>query len=153
MTTQRFESSVTALSWIPSEAITGPSKIPFEFGVTHYDEPPPDRLDDLEQLRTSDRFREANELRAFIEVEDGRVVHAGYLGQGHIGATTVRVGPAALRFPAVQLPDIQAEPQGGDSWVRFVQTVGGRMGLRRRGRCPTSHSSSSGRRSPGRPSH
>jgi Cyclic nucleotide-binding domain len=127
--TQRFESSVTAVSWIPSEAISGPSKIPFEAGFTHYDEPPPDRLEDLEQLRTSDRFREANELRAFIEVEDGRIVNAGHLGQGHIGATTVRVGPAALRFPAVQLPDIQREPEVGDASVRFVQTVGGRMGL------------------------
>jgi hypothetical protein len=127
--TQRFESSVTAVSWIPSEAISGPSKIPFELGVTHYDEPPPDRIDDLEQLRTSDRFREANELRAFIEVDDGRIVGSGHLGQGHIGATTVRVGPAALRFPAVHLPDIQAEPEVGTSSVRFVQTVGGRMGL------------------------
>ena len=129
MTTQRFESSVTAVSWIPSEAISGPSKIPFELGVTHYDEPPPDQLEDLESLRTSDRFREANELRAFIEVEDGRIVRSGHLGQGHIGATTVRVGPAALRFPAVHLPDIQLEPEVGSSSVRFVQTVGGRMGL------------------------
>ena len=129
MATQRFESSVTAVSWIPSEAITGPSKIPFGLGVTHYDEPPPDRLEDLEQLRTSDRFREANELRAFVDVEDGRIVNAGHLGQGHIGATTVRVGPAALRFPAVHLPDIQAEPEVGASSARFVQTVGGRMGL------------------------
>ncbi len=129
MTSQRFESSVTAISWIPSEAISGPSKIPFELGVTHYDEPPPDRLEDLEQLRTSDRFREANEVRAFIEVDDGRIVNAGHLGQGHIGATTVRVGPAALRFPAVHLPDIQVEPEIGPSSARFVQTVGGRMGL------------------------
>ena len=129
MATQRFESSVTAVSWIPSEAISGPSKIPFELGVTHYDEPPPDRLESLEQLRTSDRFREANELRAFIEVEDGRIVRSGHLGQGHIGATTVRVGHAAMRFPAVQLPDIQAEPEVGESSVRFVQTIGGRMGL------------------------
>ena len=129
MATQRFESSVTAISWIPSEAISGPSKIPFEAGVTHYDDPPPDRLVDLEQLRTSDRFREANELRAFIEVADGRIVNSGHLGQGHIGATTVRVGPAALRFPAVQLPDIQAKPEVSGSSVRFVQTVGGRMGL------------------------
>ncbi len=129
MSTTRFESSVTAVSWIPSEAITGPSKIPFEFGVTHYDQPPPDHLDDLEELRTTDRFREANELRAFIEVEDGRIVRAGHLGQGHIGATTVRVGPAAVRFPAVQLPDIQHEPEIGPDSVRFVQTVGGRMGL------------------------
>ena len=126
---QRFESSVTAVSWIPSEAITGPSKIPFEIGVTHYDEPPPDRLADLDELRTSDRFREANELRAFIEVDGGRIVNSGHLGQGHIGATTVRVGPAALRFPAVQLPDIQSKPEAGPSSVRFVQTVGGRMGL------------------------
>ena len=115
MATQRFESSVTAISWIPSEAITGPSKVPFEAGLTHYDDPPPDRIDDLEALRTSDRFREANELRAFIEVGDGRIVNAGHLGQGHIGATTVKVGPSALRFPAVQLPDIQAEPDG--EWV------------------------------------
>jgi len=127
--TQRFESSVTAVSWIPSEAISGPSKIPFELGVTHYDEVPPDQLTDLEELRTTDRFREANELRAFIEVDDGRIVNAGHLGRGHIGATTVRVGPAALRFPAVHLPDIQAAPEIGPSSARFVQTVGGRMGL------------------------
>lgn len=129
MATKRFESSVTSVSWIPSEAITGPSKIPFELGVTHYDEPPPDRIEDLEQLRTSDRFREANELRGFIEVEDGRIVRAGHLGQGHIGATTVRVGPAALRFPAVHLSDIQTEPEVTAGSACFVQTVGGRMGL------------------------
>ena len=125
----RIESSVTAVSWIPSEAITGPSKVPFELGVTHYDEPPPDHLDDLEDLRVTDRFREANELRAFIDVDDGRIVDAGHIGQGHIGATTVRVGPAALRFPAVHLPDIQHAPEVGETGVRFVQTVGGRMGL------------------------
>ncbi len=129
MPSQRFESSVTSISWIPSEAITGPSKIPFGMGVTHYDDPPPDRIENLEELRTSDRFREANELRAYIEVEDGRIVGAGHLGQGHIGATTVRVGPAAMRFPAVHLPDIQQEPQIGPTSARFVQTVGGRMGL------------------------
>ena len=127
--TTRFESSVTSISWIPSEAITGPSKIPFELGVTHYDETPPDRLQDLDDLRTSDRFREANDLRAFIEVEDGRIVRHGHLGKGHIGATTVRVGPAAVRFAAVQLPDLQPEPEVSDGSVRFVQTVGGRMGL------------------------
>jgi hypothetical protein len=125
----RYESSVTAISWIPSEAITGPSKVPFQFGVTHYDQPPPDHLEDLEALRRDDRFREANELRAFIEVEDGRIVDHGHLGGGQIGATTVRVGPAALRFPAVQLPDIRPAPEVGPTSVRFVQTVGGRMGL------------------------
>jgi hypothetical protein len=129
MPSTRYESSVTAISWIPSEAIEGLSKVPFELGITHYDDPPPDRIEDLEALRRTDRFREANELRAFIEVEDGRIVNSGHLGQGHIGATTVRVGPAAIRFPAVQLPDIRPEPEIGPSSVRFVQTVGGRMGL------------------------
>jgi hypothetical protein len=125
----RYESSVTAVSWIPSEAIEGLSKVPFELGITHYDQPPPDRLDDLEALRAADRFREANELRAYIEVEDGRIVGHGHLGRGHIGATTVRVGPAAIRFPAVHFPDLQPEPEVGPTSVRFVQTVGGRMGI------------------------
>jgi mannose-6-phosphate isomerase-like protein (cupin superfamily) len=125
----RIESSVTAISWIPSEAIEGPSKIPFQFGVTHYDQPPPDVIDDLEELGKTDRFREANELRAFIEVQDGTIVDYGHLGQGHIGATTVKVGPAAVRFPAVHLPDIRPDPELRQTSVRFVQTVGGRMGL------------------------
>jgi hypothetical protein len=125
----RIESSVTAISWIPSEAIEGLSKIPFELGITHYDDPPPDVLEDLDELRRADRFREANDLRAFIEVEAGRIVDHGHLGQGHIGATTVKVGPAAIRFPAVHLPDIRPEPDVRETSVHFVQTVGGRMGL------------------------
>jgi hypothetical protein len=129
MSSTRHESSVTAISWIPSEAIEGPSKVPFELGITHYDDPPPDRIDDLDELRRTDRFREANELRAFVEVQDGRVVGHGHLGQGHIGATTVRLGPAAIRFPAVHLADIRPEPEVSESSVRFIQTVGGRMGL------------------------
>jgi hypothetical protein len=120
---------VTAVSWIPSEAIEGLAKLPFEVGLTHYDQPPPDVLDDLEALRTSDRFREANELRAFVDVEDGRIVGFGHLGTGHIGATTVRIGPAAVTFPAVHLEDLRPEPVVGPTSVRFVQTVGGRMGI------------------------
>ena len=125
----RIESSVTSISWIPSEAIEGPSKLPFEFGVTHYDQPPPDEIGDIEELGRQDRFREANELRAFIEVEDGRIVDYGHLGKGHVGATTVKLGPAAVRFPAVHLPDLRPDPELGLTSVRFVQTVGGRMGL------------------------
>ncbi|HEY7847183.1 MAG TPA: cyclic nucleotide-binding domain-containing protein [Candidatus Limnocylindria bacterium] len=126
----RIESSITSISWIPSEAIEGPSKIPFQFGITHYDQPPPDEIEDLDALRREDRFREANELRAFIETDDdGRIVDHGYLGGGHIGSTTVKLGPAAVRFPAVHLPDLQVDPEVGPTSVRFVQTVGGRMGL------------------------
>lgn len=129
MAVVRHESSVTAISWIPSEAIEGLSKVPFELGVTHYDEPPPDHIDDIEALRKADRFREANELRAFVDVEDGRIVDQGYLAGGYIGSTTVRLGPAAIRFRAVHLPDIQQPPEVGPESVRFVQTVGGRMGI------------------------
>lgn len=125
----RIESSVTSVSWIPSEAIEGLAKLPFKAGLTHYDQPPPDVLDDLDAWRRSDRFREANELRAFIEVEDGQIVAFGHLGKGHIGSTTVRIGPAAVTFPAVHLPDLRPEPVVGPTSVRFVQTVGGRMGV------------------------
>ena len=58
----RIEKSVTAISWIPSEAIEGLPKLPFELGIGHYDDPPPDKLaeGDLPRLRDEDRFREAN---------------------------------------------------------------------------------------------
>jgi hypothetical protein len=125
----RIESSVTSVTWIPSEAIEGVAKLPFKAGLTHYDQPPPDVLDDLDALRRNDRFREANELRAFIEVENGEIVAFGHLGKGHLGATTVRIGPAAVTFPAVHMPDLRPEPVVGPTSVRFVQTVGGRMGV------------------------
>ena len=67
----RVESSVTSITWIPSEAISGMPKMPFEMGIAHYDEPPPDRIADLEAMHENDMFREANELKAWIEVEDG----------------------------------------------------------------------------------
>ena len=43
----RIESSVTSISWIPSAAIAGATRIPFEAGVAHYDDPPPDEWKDL----------------------------------------------------------------------------------------------------------
>jgi hypothetical protein len=130
----RIESSVTSLSWIPSEAIAGLAKMPFEAGILHYDEPPPEVIEDLEALRVADRFRFANELRAYIEVEqsaDGghQIVDFGQTGQGHIGVTRVRVGRREVTFSAFRLPDLQPEPEVGDGWVRFVQTTGGRTGL------------------------
>ena len=125
----RYESSITSLSWIPSEAITGLTKLPFETGVTHYDVPPPDQIGDLDELAAADRYRFANELRAYVEVVDGRIVDAGHLGRGHIGSTTVRVGPKAIVFPAVLFPDLQTPPEITSSSARFVQTAGGRAGI------------------------
>jgi hypothetical protein len=76
-------------------------KLPFELGVGHYDEPPPDRLapGDPERLRDADRFREANQLEAWIEVENGTVVDAGHEGGGLVGSTTFRLGPKAIVVP------------------------------------------------------
>lgn len=120
---------MTSLSWIPSEAISGAMRIPFDAGVGHYDEPPPDELTDLAALQAADRFRFANELRAWIEVgDDGQITDAGYSGGGLIGSSTLRLGALKYRFQAVKLPDLQREPERGDGWVRFSQTVGGRTG-------------------------
>jgi hypothetical protein len=126
----RIESSVTAISWIPSEAVEGLPKIPFTMGVAHYDDPPPDVIEDLAALTEADAFREANELRAFVEVDDdGKITDYGHLGQGHIGVTRMKLGPRELSVAAVALPTIQGEPEVGDGWVRFTQTAGGRTGM------------------------
>lgn len=127
----RVERSVTAISWIPSEAIRGLPKLPFELGVGHYDEPPPDELaaGDLERLRDDDRFREANLLRAWVEVEDGRIVDSGYSGEAFVGSTTFRLGPKPVVVPGVAFETIRKEPDRSGTSVRFVQTVGGRAGF------------------------
>ncbi len=126
----RHESSITSLSWIPSEAITGSMKVAFDSGVGHYDPPPPDVLGDLEALRREDRFRFANRLAAYAEFDDrGRVLDAGYEGGGSIGATTLRLGPISRTFQAFSMPDLRGEPERGDGVVRFTQTAGGRTGV------------------------
>ncbi|HUH06709.1 MAG TPA: hypothetical protein VML96_02775, partial [Egibacteraceae bacterium] len=124
----RIESSVTSVSWIPSEAIPGAMKLPFELGMSHYDAPLPDVIDDLDQLRADDRFRFANRLEGWIEVSDGRIASYGQAGGLVIGSTTIRLGPKGVTFAAVGFPELHREPEVTDSSVRFVQTVGGRTG-------------------------
>jgi len=110
--------------------VTGATRVAFEAGLAHYDPPPPGELGDLEQLRLADRFRFANVLRAWIDVDDsGDVTGTGYSGGGLIGSTTVRLGRLPFTFQPVQLPVIQHDPVVGGGWVRFSQTVGGRTGL------------------------
>jgi hypothetical protein len=128
----RIESSVLSVSWIPSEAIGGLTKLPFEIGVTHYDKPPPDRIKDVATLISKGAIRFANELRAWIDVEDGEVVDAGFAdaSHGHMSTTKAKVGPAEVTFRPVPFPDLQAAPkQIGRDAVRFVQTAGGRTGI------------------------
>ena len=124
-----IQSSVTSISWIPSEAVEGLTRVPFEMGVAHYDDPPPDHINSLAALREADRFRFANELNAWIEIDGERIIDFGQSGGGHIGATTLRLGGRGVTFAAAALPDRRPEPVTGDGWVRFTQTAGGRTGV------------------------
>ncbi|HEX6702575.1 MAG TPA: cyclic nucleotide-binding domain-containing protein [Gaiellaceae bacterium] len=127
----RIEKSVTAISWIPSEAIAGLPKLPFELGIGHYDDPPPDRLEegDLPRLRDDDRFREANLLKAWIEVDDGRIVDHGHAGDAFVGSTTFTLGPKDVIVAGVPFETLRPEADVSEGAVRFVQTVGGRAGF------------------------
>jgi hypothetical protein len=125
----RIESSVSTVSWIPSEAVTGLPKQFFEVGVTHYDDPPPDTIaseGELEALRAAGRFRFANRLAAYIDVEGGKIVDAGYSGGGRMGLTTVSVAGRSAMFNPVALPDLHEDPEVHGTSARFVQTTGGR---------------------------
>lgn len=125
----RVESGATSVSWIPSEAITGPLKSTFALGLSHYDPPPPASLGDLEALRRADRFRFANRLAVWAEFDGDDVVGHGCDGGVVMGSTTVRVGPLATTFAAVTMPDLRPEPETGPGWVRYRQTAGGRTAL------------------------
>jgi hypothetical protein len=130
----RFEHSVTTVSWIPSEAVTGMPRSVFDmFKVAHYDDPPPDVIDDLSSMADSDAFRFANRLGAWIDVEDGNVVSAGYAPDSGVvmGSTTVRLGIKDATFTAGVMPEIRRDPEidPTSASAKFVQTVGGRTGL------------------------
>ena len=125
----RIESSVTSISWIPTEAVEGLAGVAFDIGFAHYDSPPPPVLEDLDAMREADRFRFANELRAWVDVVDGAIVDHGHLGQGYLGSTTLSIGPGSITFQAVALPDIRPTPEVSETSARFVQTAGGRTGV------------------------
>ncbi len=131
----RIERSITTVSWIPSDLMEGMGKMATRMKLAHHDQPPPDGLGidvaaELEALRDADRFRFANHLRAYIDVdESGTITGSGYTGRGMIGATTVGLGVGSITIPAVKLPDRVADPEPlPDGGVRFTQTVGGRTG-------------------------
>ena len=97
----RIEHTVTTVSWIPSEAVTGVNKAIFASGFTHYDNPPPDVLGDIEQMGRDDQFRFANRLHAWIDVEDGRITGHGRASGSVMGATTVHIARMSIgRFSA-----------------------------------------------------
>ncbi|NNE95165.1 MAG: cyclic nucleotide-binding domain-containing protein [Acidimicrobiales bacterium] len=127
---QRIESVVTSVSWIPSEAIRGLSRVPMDIGLGHYDVAPPEQVDDdvLDQLQADDRLRAANRLAAWIETDGDGITAAGYCGRAVIGSTTGRIGRASITFPGVGYPVLQHDPVIDGSTARFVQSVGCRTG-------------------------
>ncbi|HVU72388.1 MAG TPA: cyclic nucleotide-binding domain-containing protein [Mycobacteriales bacterium] len=131
--TRTVSATAASVSWIPSEAVTGPTKATFGLGITHYDAPPPDRLSDLgpelDRLRDADAFRFANRLSATAAFDGDRVVGHWHEGGIVMGATTVRVAKLGATYAAVSLPDIDHPVQIGRGWVRFRQTCGGRTAL------------------------
>jgi hypothetical protein len=125
----RYESSTTSVSWIPSEAIPGMMRLPFDLGPVHYDDPPGDILPDIPTLARSGAVRFINELRAWVEVENGLIVGHGHSGRGWIGKTKLGFGSRKILFSAIGMPDLRSEPEAGKLSVRFVQTSGGRVAM------------------------
>ncbi len=125
----RYESSVVSLSWIPSEAIPGVMRLPFDLGPVHYDDPPPDRIDDVQAIARSGAVRFINELRAWVEVENGLIVRHGQAGRGWMGKTKLGFGSRKILFPTIPMPDLRPQPEAGKLSVRFMQTTGGRVAM------------------------
>src|ERR1700682_4794530 len=125
----RYESSTTSVSWIPSEAIPGMMRLPFDLGPVHYDDPPGDQLCDISTLSRSRSVRLIKVLRACVDVEDGLIVQHGHSGRGWIGRTKLGFGSRKILFSAIAMSDIRSEPEVGRLSVRFVQTTGGRVAM------------------------
>lgn len=129
----RRQASAISVSWIPSESLSGAMRRGLE-GFGHYDPPPPDVIADVEAvhgLKKADRFRFANILAAWIEVEDGRVTDAGRSADSGLtmGSSTVRLAGLGATFRGFSLPVLQPEPESSSDRITFLQTVGGRTGL------------------------
>lgn len=116
------------MSWIPPTAVEGVFGLPFGLGVAHYDQPPPDQLPDVDALLSADAIRFANQLHAWIEVQDGQITAYGTSGGGQLGSTTVRLRSHGLTFAGVALPDLTPAPEVQQARVRFTQTAGGHTG-------------------------
>ena len=96
----RRQSSTTSLSWIPSEAIEGSMRIPFDKSMAQYDSPRPDRVRDVEALRDADRFRFANVRSAWVETDRAEEIERlGYSG----GGMMQRQAPLVRRTPSLTI--------------------------------------------------
>jgi hypothetical protein len=129
----RIEATGKTISWIPSEAISGPLKLGMTLKMSHYDDPPSEQVDTemLRDMVQHDKFRFANLLSGWADVQDGRIVDAGFDEDSGLvmGSTTVRVGKLGITFRAVSLPVIHGDVERSDDQVTFTQTVGGATGV------------------------
>jgi Cyclic nucleotide-binding domain len=113
----RVESRVLSVSWVPSDVVTRAARLPFVRALPGADEPPPDELVDPGPLLAAGRIRQANELCAWVEFdESGSPVAWDYAG-------VPALGESEGGFPVRR-----SEPAVSEHAVRFVQTVGGRLG-------------------------
>ncbi len=130
----RIQATGTTISWIPSESVTGSLRLGFDLKLSHWDQPLPEALTGTAEVRemcAEDRFRFANVTSGWAEVEDGRVVDAGFADDSDLvmGSTTVRVGKVGATFRALSLPTLRSEPGMDEDHVTFTQTVGGATGV------------------------
>lgn len=125
----KVRGSATSISWIPSEAVTGPTKATFGLGISHYDPPPPDVITDLDDLCAADGFRFANRLAMLAEFDGDSVVSHEVDGGIVMGSTTVNVAKLGATFDAVSFPDLRGPVETGPGWIRVTQTCGGRTAL------------------------
>jgi len=130
----RVEATAVTMSWIPSDSLKGALKAGMDLRLSHWDAPLPDRVhgaEEVHELGRHDKFRFANVLSVWAEVEDGRIVDAGHHDTSGMvmGSTTVKVGRIGATFRAASMPVLQREPERADGAVRFRQTVGGRTGV------------------------
>jgi len=120
--------AATTISWIPSESVSGISRLGFDVGVgLHYDDPPPMELN-ADYLQDRGGFRLTNRLSAWAEVREGQIVDYGYQddSQSDLGLTKVALGKAKVQLVNVALPDLRGEAIGHGTHVEFTQTGGGR---------------------------
>ena len=123
----RVESKITSVSWIPIGVCERPRVKPVHpANVSHYDPPPPNQLERLDALRTTDRFRFANVVEAWVEFAGDVPVAHGARGGLLMGSSTGHFGPISLTVKGIEMPTIRPEADVGDSWVRVRQTAGGR---------------------------
>ncbi len=130
----RVEATVMSISWIPSDSLKGALKTGMDLRLSHFDAPLPDQVNgagEVDELCRHDKFRFANVLSVWADVEDGQFVRSGVNDHSGLvmGATTVRVGKVGATFRAASLPVLRVEPDLADGTLRFRQTVGGRTGV------------------------